>query len=160
MLILVTSNAVLGNTEEGFVQICDFDSAALCRGDMVGEVALVARESGVLAFKVVPGLLVIEGGGSEFDEREILSVVIGVALDATLAGTRLLLVSGVESAIRFQTRGDFRVALQAAKRGLARREFVAGCAVLRTVQRLVCAGQRPWRDLRIGAPGEQRRNQV
>ena len=82
----------------------------------------------MLAFEQVAGLLVVKRLLVPLDDGKIFSVVIGVALHASLAGSGFKIVGCVKPAVRVQSRCDFRVTLQALECRLARRKLVASNA--------------------------------
>ena len=69
----------------------------------------------MFALQSVPCLAMVERGGGRcpLDEREIDSVVLGVALGAALAGVGLQIVGRVQSTAVLQPRRNLGVALQA-----------------------------------------------
>lgn len=148
VLILVTGNAGCGKPQKSFVQVFRFDGCAFRRGYFVGIVALVARQSAVLPFQHVTGLLVVESLGVPLDEREVFPVVIGVATRAFLARSWLDVVGGVQSFMCGNARGDVGVALGTTESGLPSSNFVAGRAIGGAAQELVRTGKRSGRNLR------------
>ena len=112
VLVLVTGDAVLGNTQKGPIQVLDLDLRALGRRHVLRTVALVASQTRVLAFERVSGLLVIEAIRVPLDEGKILPVVLGVAAHAFLAGPRGDVIGGVQALVRRQARSNLRVAIQ------------------------------------------------
>lgn len=89
MRILVTGRARLRNAEKCPADVFDFDERSLRPGNVFRTVAFVAGESGVLAFERITSLLVVERVGIPLYDRKIFTVVVGMAADAPLAGTRL-----------------------------------------------------------------------
>lgn len=75
VLILVAGDAVRRNTQEGPTEILDFDDWPLSRRYMLGGMATGADQSGVLAFKSVASLLVVECFRIPFDEGEVFTIV-------------------------------------------------------------------------------------
>ena len=95
--------------------------------------ALVAFQSGVLAFEHIAGFFMIERLGIPLDEGEIGAVVFGVAARALLAGAGRDVVAGMQPLVSLEAAGDFRVALQALEGRLAA-ELVTVHAVGRSVE--------------------------
>jgi len=148
MGIFMAGGARLGNAQKSLIQVLYLDKGTLGCRDMLGAMTSIAGQARVFRFKRVSGLFVVKGILIPLDDREIFSVMVGVAAHATLTGTRLKTVRRVESAARSDARGDFCVTLQTFKRWLSRREFVAGRTVARPVQRLV--GSREWAGRNLG----------
>lgn len=98
VLILVTSGTSRRKTEVSAIGIFDFDGGPFLRRDARGIVALVASQSCVLAFEYVPCLFVVERFDVPLHQREIFSVMLGVAAGAFVAGTRRNVVGGVQAA--------------------------------------------------------------
>jgi len=122
-------------------------------------VALVARQTRVLPFERVSGLLVVKRVGIPLDDGEVLSVVIGVALHAALAGSLFQTIGSVQTLMGIEARRDLRVAFQASEGGLTGRKLVTRGAVRRAVQRLVSARQRSRRNLGGCRTGQQNHDQ-
>lgn len=121
VLVFVARSASLRQAEEGPAPVPHLDRHALQGRDAVGRVASVALQGGVFSLQLVTGLAVIESGGRgcPLDEREVFTIVLGMALGAALAGTGREIVGGVKSAVVVQARGDLCVALQALQGGLS-----------------------------------------
>jgi len=107
----------------------------------------VARQRRVLALQRVSSLLMVKRRRIPLDDLKFFSVVIGMALDAPLARPCLQLVTSVQARVGRQPRRDFPMTLQALKSRLTGGQFVAGRAIARTIQRLVCARERAGRNL-------------
>jgi hypothetical protein len=97
--------------------------------------------------KSVPSLAVIEGFEVPLRQHEILAVVFRMAVHALQTRTRFDVVGGVQSFSRDDARSNFVVTAQALEYGFAGRDLVAGNTVGHAIDRLVCAGERAWRDL-------------
>jgi len=108
---------------------------------------LVATLPAVFAFEPPARLRVIESLEVPFCQREVFTIVLGVAGDAFQARTHLNVVGSVQSFSRLDAPRNFGVAIQAFERGLSSREFVAGGAVGHAIDRLVRAGKRAGRHL-------------
>ena len=80
---------------------------------MAGIVAAFTGQAGVPSFQRISGLFVIEGFYVPLDQREIFSVVLGVAMNAALAVTWSQLISRVQSLVRNQPRSNLGVAFEA-----------------------------------------------
>lgn len=118
------------------VQVLGFYSRALRHGDLVGRVTLGAGQRGVLAFKRIAGLAVVEGPDIPLDYGKVNAVVLRVAGDAFLAGTWLEVITGVQALVRDHARRDLRMAIEAFECGLSPEAMTAG-AVGGSVQELV-----------------------
>ena len=145
VLILVAGKAVPRQAEEGAVQVPDLDGPPLDVRNVLGLVALLAHQAGVLALQWISRLLVIKSFQRRFpmDQREILTVVFRVTADAVPAGGRQTDHGGVKSSPRRKSLGDLRMALQAPENSRAGSESVAGRALERAAERLVRPGERP-----------------
>ncbi len=108
---------------------------------MRSRVALVAIETGVLAFESVSRLFVIKSLDVPLDEREVFAVMFGVTAGALLARTHRNVVGGVQASMGGDARADFGMALHAFQGGLSA-ELVATGAIGRSVERLVGPRQR------------------
>lgn len=148
MRVLVATDARLREAEDGVVQIFDFNICALGWRNLLDRMALLAGESRVFAFQLESRECMVETFRIPLDQREILAVVVGVAGGAALARSRLNVVGGVQSLVSGNARRNLGVALEAFEYTLAP-ESVARCAIRRAVHRLVCARQRPGRNLRV-----------
>ena len=145
MLILVASDATGRQAEVSPVQIFDLDGRAFLRRDVRRVVALVARQAGVLAFEQISGVFVIEGLDVPLDQREVFSVVLGVAAGAFLAGAGRNVVGGVQALAGREPGRDLGVTVQTFQRRLPA-ELVATGAVGRSVQGLVRPRERAGRN--------------
>ena len=154
--ILVTCGAGLRDPEERLAEILHLDRGAIGGRDLIGRVALVAREAGVLAFEQVARFFVIELIGVPFNKREVHAVVIGVTAYAFLTGAGGYVIGSVESTLGGDARADVGVATDAAKLGLSTSELVTVGAVGGAFERLMWAGQRPGRNL--GGSGHNKKN--
>lgn len=85
MEILVAGGTGLRDPEECLAQVLGFDVGALGRRNLLGQVALVAGQSRMLAFEHIAGFLMIELVRIPLDEGKIRAIVVGVAADAFLA---------------------------------------------------------------------------
>src|SRR6476646_8429182 len=103
---------------------------------------LIAGKPSMLAFKKVASFLVIELVGVPFNEREVRTVVIGVAAYAFLTRPRGNVIGGVQPALVGHARPNIRVTADAAELRLATTDLVAVRAMHRTVQELVLPRQR------------------
>ena len=140
--VLVARGAGLRDPEEGLAEILHLDGGALSSGNLVGRVALVAGKPGVLAFQQIAGLFVIELIRVPLNKRKVHSVVIGVAADALLTGTRRYVIRTVQAALGGDARTDVGVAADAAELRLTAADLVTVGAVGGAVERLVRAGER------------------
>ena len=131
--ILVAGNASGRQAEIRAVQVFLFDRGPFLRGDVRGIMALIAFQTGVLAFKNVSSFLVVEGLGIPLDKGKVFAVVVGMAAGAFLTGALRDVIGCVKSSMGRQAAGDFRVAFQAFERRLAA-EFVTDGAVGGSVQ--------------------------
>ena len=156
--VLVASHASLRDPEERLAQVLHLDLGALGGRDFVGGVALVACQTGVLAFKQIPGLLVVELILIPLDESEIYSVVIGVAAHALLARAGRNMVGTVQSPLSVDSLADVSVAAAAFELRLSATNFVTVCAVQCTVEILVRPGEGAGRNLRGGGNRQRTKN--
>ena len=148
--ILVTGSAGGRRADEGPVRVLHLDQGALAGGDVLGRVALLAIDADVLSFEHVARLFMIEGFGVPFDNGEIHTIVVGVALDTFLAGAGAKTVGKVKTLVRVEATSDLRVTFKALKRCLSTRELVTIGTMRSAVETLVSAGERARRDLRGG----------
>ena len=84
----------------------------------------------------------VECGRRPADELEILSVVFRMALRAFGAARLIVYDRGMVAAIGCQPLSNFLVTIQTAKVGRPRPNCMARCAAGRTIELLVCAGER------------------
>lgn len=129
MRILVTSAAGGRKSKVSTGEIFSFDRRTLCGCDVIWDMALRAGESGVLALERISGLAVIKFLRLPFDEREIQTVVLRVTASAFFTRTTLEVVRRMQATLGNYSRGDFVMAVQAAKCGFATAELVAGGAL-------------------------------
>ena len=148
VLILMAGGATRRNSQECFAEILDFDGGALTLADMLGSVALTARQSCVLAFERISSFSVIESPGIPLNQDEVFTVMLGVASRAFHARTRIDVERGVQSLSRGDARRNFRVAIQTLERRRSSGNFVARSAVRHATERAVRTGERAWRNLR------------
>ena len=97
MRIFVASGTALRYADEGSAEIFDLDERAFARGNVLGSMAFLALHSGMFSFEDVTRLPVIECFRVPLDEWEVNAVVIGVALDALLAGTGTDAIGGMQA---------------------------------------------------------------
>lgn len=119
----------------------------------------LAIQPSMFTFERIPGLGVIEtsDGWCPTNEREIFSVVLGVALHATLAAVGLTEIGSVQTAIGSQPRVYFFMTLETLECGFTRRDGVASGALRRSVQALMSTRERPGRNLRSARSGREKR---
>lgn len=83
--IFVTGRASLRNAEVSLVQILHLDERAIGGHNVFSGMAAITGQARMFGLERIASLLVIKSVGIPFDDRKILSVVIGVAAHATLA---------------------------------------------------------------------------
>lgn len=137
--ILVTAGARGGETEIGTAKVLDFDGRTVGDRNMGRVVAFVAGQADVLAFEHVPGFLMIEGVDVPLDQREVLTIVLGVAASALLAGTDGNVVGGVETSVGGEPSRNLGVTVETLESRLPA-ELVTSGAVRGTIERLVWPG--------------------
>lgn len=130
--VFVAGNAGSGQTEECSVQVLVLDACPFLRRNSGRIVALVALESGVLAFQDIPGLFVVKGFCIPFDQGEICAVVLRVTAGALLAGAGRDVIRRVQPLVSLKTAGDLGVAFHALEGRLAAKLVTTG-AVRRSV---------------------------
>lgn len=150
MEILVASHASLRDPKERLAQVLHLDLGALGGWDFVGSVALVACQTGVLAFEKVAGFLVVELVRIPLDKGEVDAVVIGVAADALLARPGRNVIRPMQPALGVDSLADVGMAVAAFELRLSAPDFVTVGAVQGAVEILVRPGKRAGRDLRRG----------
>jgi len=111
VLVLMAVAAARGHSEECPAQILDFDGRAFALGHAHWRVAPVTSKPGVFAFEPVAGLAVIESPEIPFCQDEVLAVVLGMAVHAFQARTRLDVVSSVQPVSRPDAPRNFAVAI-------------------------------------------------
>lgn len=139
--VFVAGGASLGDSDECAVKVFDLDQRAFTGRDVLGRVTLLAVNAGMLSFENIARLFMIEGPGIPLDEWEVDAIVIGMALHASLARSRLQAVGKVQPFVSVQARCDLAVAVQAFEDRLAAK-LVAGSAAGGAFEVLVGAGQR------------------
>ncbi|MGA7171857.1 MAG: hypothetical protein WBX08_22070, partial [Candidatus Sulfotelmatobacter sp.] len=84
MLVLMTVDALGGNTQKCFAQILDFDGRAFFLRYVLWRVAATAAQPCMLTLEFVAGLLMVEGFNVPFCQNEIFAVVLRMAACAFL----------------------------------------------------------------------------
>ena len=140
VLVFMAGSTGLGQAEERPGQVLDLDDRPRGRRNPCLGVALGAFDPLVFPFQNVSGQLMVEGLGVPFDEREILAIVLGVALGTFLVDPFGNVVGRVQAFAGSEATGDLRMAAQALQRG-GGTELVAVRAVQSAIQRLVRAGE-------------------
>jgi len=112
-------------------------------------VTLVAVQTGVLALEHVAGFLMIESFDVPLDQREVETVMIGVAAGALLTGTRRDVVSGVQTLVGRDPGPNLGMTFHTLQLGLATKLVALG-AIRRPAEELVRAGEGAGRNLRRG----------
>ncbi len=156
MVILVAGGARGAETHVGAIQVLGLQNRPLCRGDVLRGVAAAAGGGGVLSVQNVAGLGVVESlrRGIPMDHIEVFAVVIGVALDAGLAGRAGQGIGGVQAVMAVDLGGDFAMALHAAKGRRPRRDGVALGTVGGPVKALMRLGEGARRNLAMRHQGK------
>ena len=98
----------------------------------------------------------IEGFDVPFDNGEIDPIVVGVALDALLAGAGAQTVGKMQSLMGIEAASDLGVTLEALEGSLSPRELVTIGTMRSAIKTLVSACQRAGRDLCSGERSQQR----
>lgn len=83
--VLMTGGTGLRNAQKSLAQVLYLDQRAIGRGNVLGVMTFVAGQTSVFPLKRISSLLVVERSWIPLYDREILSVVIGVAAHASLA---------------------------------------------------------------------------
>lgn len=156
MLILVATVAIRRQPEPGLTQILRCQEPAPWLNNMCRLMARPATYAGVFAIQRITSLRMVESLGSRVpvQQREVLPVVIGVALDASHTRCTCLREGGMETLALLKFGSDLLVTLHAAKRRGACIDGVALGAIIRPVQTLVGFGERARRNLRLRRPTE------
>ena len=84
VLVLVAGRTSFWNAQETPAQVSDLDGRSFRSRDLVGGVATIACEPGMLPFQRVAGLLMIENFGLPFDYREVGPIVLGMTAGTIL----------------------------------------------------------------------------
>src|SRR5581483_9093022 len=113
-------------------------------------VAIAAGYARVSSIQRIPSLRMIETCGRRrpVDNREVLPVVIGVALHTRRTRAARLRIGGMQAFVLLQLGCDLAMALETLKRPRPYRCRMAARAVAGPAQRLVRARQRSGRNLR------------
>ena len=106
--------------------------------------AFLTFDADMLPFQQVARLFMIEGLGVELRNREIESVVVGVALGTSLAGAGLETVGEVQAFVGREATCDLRVTVQAPEGSLRARQFMAVDTVCGAFKIFVRSSQRTW----------------
>ena len=117
--------------------------------------AFLAIQPRVFAFEKVSGFLVIELFGIPFDQREVRSIVIGVAAHTLLARSSGDVIRPVQAALGGDARTNVGMAPDAAKFRLATPDLMAVGAVHGAVEKLMLPGQRTRRNLGVRLRGDE-----
>lgn len=160
--VFVAGQAGLREPQETPVQVLVLDQSLPLRLDARRVVAVFALDSGVLAFQLIAGLVVIKLFERWFpaDELEFFSVMFGMAACAVLVRVVFLYDDRVESLVGFESLIDFAVALEAVDASTGRGKTVAAGALRYTGDGLMSFSQRPRRNLPVqisGSPNEQKK---
>jgi len=138
--IFVARSAGLRDSQERLTQILRLDVGSLGRRNLFRKMALVASQTGMLAFQQVSSFLVVEFVRIPLDQRKIGTIVIGVAAHAFLAGTGRNVIGAVQPLLRGHSRADIAMTADAFELRLPASNFVAIRAVQGTVKELMLAG--------------------
>ncbi len=143
----MAGDAGLRNPQKSFAHVCKFDFCALRSRNMLGRMAAIACQTKMLPLQSVSGLPMVKGASVPFGEYKILSVMLGMATGALLAGTRLDSVGGMQPPTGCYPRANLGVTLDAFVNRLARAQFVTRRAVRWTIERLVRSRKGAGRNL-------------
>ena len=149
VLIFVARDTTGRETEVGTAEILNLDGRAFLGRDARGIVALVAVQALVFAFEQIPSLFVIESLDIPLDQREVLSVVLGMATRTLLTRSGRNVVSCMKAFMSRKASRNFGMTLQTLQCRLAAK-LVATGAVCGSVKRLVRSGELTRRDLSSG----------
>lgn len=134
-------------------QILHLNGRALDLRDMLGGVAAIACQTGMLALQDITSLLVIEGLEVPLNQRKIKSVVLRVTTGALLAGCRVQVIGRVQAAPGAQAGCNLAVTVETLERRLAAK-LVTGGALCGAVKRAMRTRKRARGDLRPSHPGK------
>jgi len=127
--VLMTGRTIRRDAQECPVQVLYLDLSALACGHELLRMALTTNQPRMLALESPPGEAVIERLDIPFREREIFTIVFGVAADASRIRTSLSVVGSVQSFCGANAPCDFAMAVQTLESGLAGRQLVAAGAI-------------------------------
>lgn len=113
---------------------------------MLGSMALLTFDCGVLSLENVASLLVVEGPCVPLDQSKIEAIVLGMALGTLLAGSGADAVREVQSPARAEAGRNFGVTVEALEDRFAAK-FVTSSAVSGAVEIRMGARKRPGRYL-------------
>ena len=162
VLVLVAGGAACVQPHVGVVQVLVLQRPAKACAHVARIVATSTPHTRMLSVEHISCLRVIESACRRrpVHNGEILSVVLGVALDTRRARSACLRIIGVQPTVLLQLGGNLPMAVQAEEGSRAHPGRMAPRAVSRPVKRLVRARQRSGRDLRRGAISADDRQQA
>jgi hypothetical protein len=146
--VLMATDAAWGEPEEGAIQVFHLDRGALRRRNLFCRVALLAGEGCVFPVESKSSLCVIKILCVPLHQRKVFAIVVRVTTGAALARSRRNIERGMQTLMSCNPGSNLGVAFKAFEGALAS-EAVASGAVARSVQRLMGAGERSWRNLRV-----------
>jgi len=146
MKILMARNAIGGQPQERPRNVLHLDLRTLAGRNMRRRMTLRAGNSRVLPFQLVPGLGVIEIVGIEAEDREVHSIMFGVAARAILR-TRLLHNPRMVAAMRSDTRSNLSMTIDTLQCHRPAK-LMASRALRNAIERFMRLRKWPRRDLR------------
>jgi hypothetical protein len=155
VLVFVTCGASRRKAKVGVIEFLVLQQSTHVLVNVLCIMTVAARHAGMLPIQHVSGLRMIEGRrrGRPMDNREVRSVVIGVALNARGTWHACHGIRCVQPVMSRKLACNLRVTVEAAERAGSHRRRMAASAILRPFQRLVGARKRPRRNLRRGNAG-------
>src|SRR6185437_10900371 len=155
VLVFVTCGASRGKTKIGMIEILVLQQSAHALVNVLCIMTVAARHAGMLPIQHVSGLRMIEARWCRrpVHDRKVRPVVIGVTFYARGARHARLRIRCMKSVMMRKLACNFSMAVEAEERAGSHRGCMAAGAILRPFQRLMCARERPWRNLRRGNMG-------
>ena len=156
VFILVAASASASESQIGVIEIFYLNSGPARRQDLLSIMAFFATQRRMFAGEGKTRLAMVHrlSTGLPVNEREVHSVVVGVALGTILACYSRSDPYRMHTEFLNETITNFGMAVQAFQlHPASRTQVVAFRAVQNAIERLVHFGQRPGRHLRAGGDG-------
>ena len=156
MLILMTGETSWMKPFERLAEVVYLDLLPVGRRNIPGVMALLATEAGMAADQRIACLAMIEllFRCLPFENAEAFAIVLGVASRAIGIALGRVHYAPVHAFAVAYDGPNLAVAVQAFQLGRARSEHVATRAIQRTIQRVMCPGQRSGGYLSVNPPSK------
>lgn len=147
MRILMAVRASWRDSQECLAKSGDLNNSQFVPVNMFDGMAALTGKTDMFSFQGVSGLSVIKDVDIPFCQRGVITVVLGVAVDALIAGLWFEVVRSVKASAGGDSRFNFFVASQTSKGSLSGRKLMTACAIRQAFHRAVCVGEGTRRNL-------------